>query len=133
MPRTFDFALHPKDERILRILASGKTPATPENMQQVQVDLGELYQFVQKTFGERPFRLMTVLADMHLAMDKDGELATQGSLAMAQAFNVERAAYATDRATLRLQFNRLFRENNLGDRFKAFMTEQEALAFLSDG
>src|SRR5438105_4156761 len=130
MPKTFSFALHPRNERVLRVYGSGTTPATPEMMQQVQIDLGELYQFVGQTFGERPFRLLTVLEHMHLAMGKDEELATQGSLAMAQAFHVERAAYAVDKATLRLQFSRLFRENDLADRFRAFMTEPEAFAFL---
>jgi hypothetical protein len=130
MPKTFSFALHPKSPRVLRIHGSGGQGVSPEKLRQVQEDLGEMYQFVQKTFGGGPFLLMSVLDKMDLALAKEGEMATQGSLAMAQVFNVQRAAYVIDGATLRLQFTRLFRENNLTDRFKAFAKEQDGLEFL---
>jgi len=126
--RTFSFSLYGHNKRILRIHGAGGTTTTPEL---VQRDLSELYGFVQRTFADRPFRLLTVLERMHLTLDRDAELATQGSLAMAQTFNVERAAYAVDKATLRLQFSRLFRENRLADRFRAFISEPEALTFLT--
>ena len=130
MPTTFSFAMHPADARILRIHGSGGQRLTPEWQAAIQADLGELYQFVTAKFEDRPFRLMSVLDNMALALGNEEEMATQGSLALAQVFNVERAAYVIDKATMRLQFGRLFRENKLSDRFKAFSKEDEGLSFL---
>ena len=131
MERTFTWSTHPLDKRIARVHAVRRGPTTPEVLAQSQVDIREFHAWMMKTFGDAPILLMTVLENMGLAFDKESEMATHGSLAMAQIFNIERAAYVTDGATLRLQFNRFFRENQLTGKFKVFPTEREAVSYLS--
>ena len=130
MARAFSFQLHKADAGIVTVHSRGGQRVTPELLAQVQAEMAEFAAWIRRTFAERPFRLMTVLENMSLALDNESEMAAQGTLALAQAFNVARAAYVTDRATLRMQFSRLFRENNLSSNFRAFATESEGLAFL---
>ena len=130
MPKTFSLSLIPP--RILRLVGRGGTPMTPEVAAQIQLDMGELYQFIKRNFGDGSFLGLNIFENMALALDAEQQMVTQGTLALAKSFPIERAAYVTDGATLRIQFTRLFRENGMSDRFRAFSTEAEGLAFLRE-
>jgi hypothetical protein len=124
------FALLPDDPGIVRVSAGGREPVTDELRAQMEGELAALARFLGEQFGERPFRVLTVLEELPPTRAREAERISQAALALAGAFRVERAAYVTDDATVRLQFGRLFRENKLADRFRAFPTEKDGLAFL---
>jgi hypothetical protein len=115
---------------IVRVHSSGHLRMQPGELDLLQREIMKYYDWLQARFGKQPFRELVVLEKMAEILDADQEQFTLGTLSMLQAFNIERAAYVLDSTSMRAQFDRLFTQNELTDRFRTFTSEPEALEFL---